>query len=81
MNVTLSEKSIGDFFLTRDGSIAVVENFNDPKPYVADGIVKPKNTKNIARSWMRDGSCYFSRDDKYDLIKKITQEKNPEYFI
>ena len=61
--------------------VAIIDDFNGSKAYVSHGWVVIKNIKEGRTGWRQNGTCYFIGDNKFDLIKKLTKENDPEYFI
>ena len=70
--------SVGDYWLTRNSQIVKVTEYNKKLsyPYCLEVIDTGGNY-----SVNESGNFLSSVESTYDLVKKVTPEKDPEYFI
>jgi len=65
---------IGDYFSTRKGEVVKIIEFTDNPPWLYMG--------NNGLSYDGSGSCDpYGDASEFDLIKEVTKETYPEYFL
>ena len=72
---------LGEFYLTRDGKVVEIIEIREITQTMRGRYLYLGHTS-TRWTWLRNG-CYLPSEKTYyrDLVKKITIETHPEYFI
>ena len=79
----MKEFNIGDIWIDKVGNIVKIIKYNSGKwPWLAEIVKKVDDTLKDSETYSNNG--IYSADlmpTEYDLLKRITREENPEYFL
>ena len=81
--MSLSKEKIGSCYLTKDGSIYRLETYEEDSQFVMGDRKFPARMLRLGdiKGWERYSKYGVHYDNKNRLIKEITKEEYPEYFL
>ena len=69
-------------YISREGIIYRITDYDfDKALYPIEGFTLDNKNKTIQEFWQTDGKWDINGENKRDLIKEITLEDDPEYFL